>query len=106
MAQDMATSKIENDASITPVSLEEAHGEHADVVDHRENDDRTDEAKGFTAEKVDKSYWYSWRFLGSMFAAGTAFMGGIGSEFLRPQSLNNPVLNLFPRHRIDLARSW
>lgn len=102
----MDNSKIENDASITPVSLEGAHEEHADIVDHRENDDRTEEAKGFTVEKVDRSYWYSWRFLGSMFAAGTAFMGGIGSEFLRPQSLTSPVLNRFPRHRSDFTCSW
>ncbi|KAF2636610.1 MFS general substrate transporter [Massarina eburnea CBS 473.64] len=57
------------------------------AVDHRVEDDRTDAARGRNADEFDKSYWYSWRFLGSMFAVGVAFMGGIGGI-----ALISPVL--------------
>ena len=54
-------------------------GRHsATYVDHRDFDDRAEEARGRNANQIDKKYWYSWRFLGSMLAVGTAFMGGIG----------------------------
>lgn len=49
-------------------------------VDHRANDDRVEEAKGRNSDGIPASYWYSWRFLGSMFAVGLAFMGGIGGK--------------------------
>ena len=49
-------------------------------IDHRPDDDRADEAKGRNADKFDKSYWLSWRYLGTLFAIGMAFMGGIGGE--------------------------
>ncbi|KAF2174164.1 hypothetical protein M409DRAFT_49030 [Zasmidium cellare ATCC 36951] len=47
-------------------------------VDHRADDDRADEAKGRNSDKIDKSYWLSINFIGTMFAVGMAFMGGIG----------------------------
>ena len=58
-----------------------AHGySDPSYVDHRDNDDRADEAKGRNADKFDKSYWLSWRYIGTLFAIGMAFMGGIGGE--------------------------
>lgn len=51
-------------------------------VDHREFDDRADEAKGRNADKYDKKYWFSVNYIGTMFAIGMAFMGGIGGMFL------------------------
>lgn len=53
-----------------------------DQLQHRNFDDRTEEAKGRMSNDVDPSYWYSWRFLGSLFAVGMAFMGGIGGKQL------------------------
>ena len=52
----------------------------ATFVDHRDFDDRAEEARGRNADQIDKKYWYSWRFLGSMLAVGTSFMGGIGGK--------------------------
>lgn len=43
-------------------------------VDHRENDDRADEAKGRYAEAYNKHYWLSVNYIGSLFAIGMAFM--------------------------------
>lgn len=62
-----------------------AHASGSDIsdpsyVDHRADDDRADEAKGRNSDKIDKSYWLSVNFLGTMFAIGMAFMGGIGGE--------------------------
>jgi hypothetical protein len=48
--------------------------------DHREGDDRGEEAMGRTADQFDKKYWLSMNFLGTMFAIGTAFAGGIGGQ--------------------------
>jgi hypothetical protein len=50
-------------------------------VDHRENDDRAAEAMGRNADQFDRKYWLSINFLGTMFAIGMAFMGGIGGEW-------------------------
>lgn len=47
-------------------------------VDHRAGDDRADEAKGRNSDKIDKKYWFSVNYIGTMFAVGMAFMGGIG----------------------------
>ena len=49
-------------------------------VDHRADDDRAEEAKGKNSDKIGKEYWLSVNFLGTMFAIGMAFMGGIGGE--------------------------
>lgn len=49
-------------------------------VDHRDDDDRADEAKGRNSDKYGKSYWISVNYIGTMFAIGMAFMGGIGGE--------------------------
>ena len=47
-------------------------------IDHRENDDRAEEAKGRNSDKYDKNYWLSVNYIGTLFAIGIAFMGGIG----------------------------
>ena len=49
-------------------------------VDHRAYDDRADEAKGRNADKIEKKYWLSVNYIGTLFAIGMAFMGGIGGE--------------------------
>lgn len=51
-------------------------------VDHRADDDRADAAKGRNSDQIDKSYWLSVNFIGTMFAVGMAFMGGIGGTCL------------------------
>lgn len=61
----------------------DAHGRdqyHPDYVDHRENDDRADEAKGRNADHYEGKYWLSVNYIGTLFAIGMAFMGGIGGE--------------------------
>lgn len=50
----------------------------AATAQHREDDDRADEAKGRNADEMDKKYWLSVNYIGTMFAIGMAFMGGIG----------------------------
>lgn len=47
-------------------------------IDHRADDDRADEAKGRNADKYEKRYWLSVNYIGTLFAIGMAFMGGIG----------------------------
>lgn len=54
--------------------------DNSDYVDHRENDDRADEARGRNADKFGKNYWLSVNFIGTMFAIGMAFAGGIGGK--------------------------
>ncbi|KAK3111761.1 hypothetical protein LTR53_012665 [Teratosphaeriaceae sp. CCFEE 6253] len=49
----------------------------AAIIQHREDDDRADEAKGRNADQMDKKYWLSVNYIGTMFAIGMAFMGGI-----------------------------
>ena len=61
-------------------------------VDHRDFDDRDDTAKGRNANKLDKKYWLSVNYIGTLFAIGMAFMGGIGGMRLQ--------------HRHDLRDSW
>ena len=48
--------------------------------DHRADDDRADIARGRDANKLGRKYWLSANFIGSMFATGLAFAGGIGGE--------------------------
>ena len=49
-------------------------------VDHRENDDRADVAKGRDAAAFGGNYWYSANFIGTMLAIGFSFMAGIGGR--------------------------
>lgn len=39
---------------------------------HREDDDRADEAKGRNADQMDSKYWLSVNYIGTMFAIGMA----------------------------------
>lgn len=80
--------KKEHDSDTSNGYIEDEHLESqrtgrrpsATFVDHRDFDDRAEEARGRNADQIDKKYWYSWRFLGSMLAVGTSFMGGIGGK--------------------------
>jgi hypothetical protein len=54
----------------------------AATIEHREDDDRADEAKGRNADQMDRKYWLSVNYIGTMFAIGMAFMGGIGGSRL------------------------
>lgn len=51
-------------------------------VDHRADDDRADEAKGRNSDKFEKKYWLSVNYIGTLFAIGMAFMGGIGGKLI------------------------
>lgn len=65
---------LENRAGSTDVDRIEA----ASQFQHRETDDRAEEAKGRNSDKYEKKYWLSVNYIGTMFAIGIAFMGGIG----------------------------
>lgn len=45
-----------------------------------DDDDRAPEARGRDAEEIDRAYWVSPRFLGSMLAIGLGFCGGTGQS--------------------------
>ena len=49
-------------------------------VDHRAEDDRDDVALGRNSDKFEKRYWLSVNYIGTLFAIGMAFMGGIGGK--------------------------
>jgi len=49
-------------------------------VDDRAEDNRAEEAKGRNADKYGQKYWLSVSYIGTLFAIGAAFMGGIGGE--------------------------
>lgn len=57
-------------------------GGHVDpaAVDHRDDDDRAEEARGRNADQMDHKYWLSVNYIGTLFAVGMAFMGGIGGK--------------------------
>lgn len=88
-------SEMDKDSSRSADQIENGHGPDAGInkegvakgysdpsyVDHREGDDRADEAKGRNADKYDKKYWLSVNYIGTLFAIGMAFMGGIGGMF-------------------------
>lgn len=48
--------------------------------EHRATDDRGEEAMGRNADKYEKKYWLSVNYIGTLFAIGIAFMGGIGGK--------------------------
>lgn len=64
---------------IEALAKESSRDEHS-YVDHRANDDRADIAKGRNSDKFEKNYWLSVNYIGTLFAIGMAFMGGIGGE--------------------------
>ncbi|OAG06772.1 MFS general substrate transporter [Paraphaeosphaeria sporulosa] len=72
-----------------------------DAFGHRDIDDRAEEAKGRMSDVIDPKYWYSWRFLGSMFAVGMAFMGGIGGIALISPILANINEDIGPSPNIN-----
>lgn len=72
------TAHLEHRAGSTDVDRIEA----ATQFQHRETDDRADEAKGRNSDKYERKYWLSVNYIGTMFAIGIAFMGGIGGRLL------------------------
>lgn len=70
--------------------------------EHRANDDRAVEAMGKSADKFDKSYWYSKNFLGTLFAIGMAFMGGIGGFGLIAPVLGEINADIGPSPNINV----
>lgn len=42
----------------------------AAMAQHREDDDRAEEAKGRNAGQIDRKYWLSVNYIGTMFAIG------------------------------------
>lgn len=70
-----------------------SNNRHIDYVDHRENDDRADEAKGRDAAAFGGNYWYSKNFIGTMLAIGFSFMAGIGG-----MSTNRSLSICHPRY--------
>ncbi|TKA78438.1 hypothetical protein B0A55_03049 [Friedmanniomyces simplex] len=63
-------------------------------------DDRAPEARGRDASAIDRSYWRSARFLGSMAAIGLGFMGGTGGYALVAPVLSDIDADLGPSPNI------
>lgn len=59
--------------------------------EHRETDDRGEEAMGRNADTFDKRYWLSVNYIGTLFAIGVAFMGGIGGSYTFPRLERTPA---------------
>lgn len=61
-------------------SLTHRNNDHhnLDFHDHRENDDRAEEAKGRDSAGFNDKYWYSANFIGTLLAIGFSFAAGIG----------------------------
>lgn len=60
-----------------------------DYVDHREGDDRAEEAKGRDSAAFDDKYWYSPNFIGTLLAIGFSFMAGIGGKHPAPAAFGS-----------------
>ncbi|KAK3679250.1 hypothetical protein LTR78_000811 [Recurvomyces mirabilis] len=73
----------------------------APMMQHREDDDRADEAKGRNADQMDRKYWLSVNYIGTMFAIGMAFMGGIGGFGLVAPILGTIDVDLGPSPNIN-----
>ncbi|TKA78630.1 hypothetical protein B0A55_02676 [Friedmanniomyces simplex] len=89
--------QIENgNYDIHPVETKDPVGH-----DHRANDDRADVAKGRNADKFEAKYWTSINFIGTMFAIGMAFMGGIGGYGLIAPILSEINADIGPDPNIN-----
>lgn len=73
-------------------------------TDHRADDDRADEARGRNADKYNKKYWLSVNYIGSLFAVGLAFMGGIGGMSANSSCQNPPSRRT--RLTLSSTRLW
>lgn len=79
--------------------VHERSNDDPSYVDHRADDDRADEAKGRNADKFEKKYWLSVNYIGTLFAIGMAFMGGIGGK--------QPICNFAQFTRANIStRVW
>ncbi|CAK3897879.1 MFS general substrate transporter [Lecanosticta acicola] len=70
-------------------------------TDHRADDDRADIARGRNADKIGREYWLSVNFIGTLFAVGLAFMGGIGGFGLIAPILNTINEDIGPSPNIN-----
>lgn len=75
-------------------------------VDHRADDDRGDIAKGRNSDKYDKKYWLSVNYIGTLFAIGMAFMGGIGGEQTRREHARFESRTDFIPSLSSVCRLW
>ena len=89
------------------------HGRHAGLtpadialMQHREDDDRADEAKGRNADQMDKKYWLSVNYIGTMFAIGMAFMGGIGGSPIVTKDAKAQYTDSCARIRTRSSHPW
>lgn len=80
----MSQGSTEHNEKATSTGIHARRLSAEDIINaqHREDDDRTDAAKGRNADQMDRKYWLSVNYIGTMFAIGMAFMGGIGGTFL------------------------
>lgn len=67
--------------------------EAAGQFQHRDFDDRAESAKGRNSDKYEKKYWLSVNYIGTMFAIGIAFMGGIGGASGGHRRINRLLLD-------------
>ncbi|KAK5732740.1 hypothetical protein LTR17_010295 [Elasticomyces elasticus] len=78
--------------------------QHASVANEKfyddDGDERVPEARGRDASAIDKSYWLSARFLGSMAAIGLGFCGGTGGYALVAPVLSDINEDLGPSPNI------
>src|SRR4051812_9183605 len=89
IASNGAVGKVHDNDHIEALSHERSYNDPS-YNDHRADDDRADVAKGRNSDKFEKKYWLSVNFIGTMFAIGMAFMGGIGGK--PPYREIHPVL--------------
>lgn len=87
---------------------EASHVEYSDKhdrglvgIDHRANDDRAEEAMGRNADTYEKNYWMSVNYIGTLFAIGMAFMGGIGGYGLIAPILSDINQDIGPDPNIN-----
>ena len=66
------------------------------LAEEDDDDDRAPEARGRDASQIERSYWFSTRFLGSMAAIGLGFCGGTGGYALVAPVLNEINQDLGP----------
>lgn len=90
---------LENRAGSTDADrIEAVHDQHRDF------DDRADEAKGRNSDKYEKKYWLSVNYIGTLFAIGIAFMGGIGgTSAFSVEHRHWLILTKIPRLRFNCS---
>ncbi|TKA73528.1 hypothetical protein B0A55_05323 [Friedmanniomyces simplex] len=82
------------------IELQEAASVRNGQLAYDDGDERAPEARGRDASAIDRSYWRSARFLGSMAAIGLGFMGGTGGYALVAPVLSDIDADLGPSPNI------